>query len=162
MRPKVSIIVPIYNSEKFMDKCINSILNQTLKEIEIILVNDGSTDRSEFICKKYENIDNRIKLISKKNGGVSSSRNYGVSIANGEFITFVDSDDFIEIDMCEKLYTAAIENHCDIVMNGIKLVKNKEISYEFTGNSKVYSKEEACKLFFMIHNLFRLIMLGEK
>ena len=148
MRPKVSIIVPIYNSEKFMDKCINSILNQTLKEIEIILVNDGSTDRSEFICKKYENIDNRIKLISKKNGGVSSSRNYGVSIANGEFITFVDSDDFIEIDMCEKLYTAAIENHCDIVMNGIKLVKNKEISYEFTGNSKVYSKEEACKLFF--------------
>ena len=111
-------------------------------------MNDGSTDRSEFICKKYENIDNRIKLISKKNGGVSSSRNYGVSIANGEFITFVDSDDFIEIDMCEKLYTAAIENHCDIVMNGIKLVKNKEISYELTAESKIYKKEEVYKLFF--------------
>ena len=131
-----------------MDKCINSILNQTLKEIEIILVNDGSIDKSEIICEKYKNIDSRIKLINKENGGVSSARNHGVSIAEGEFITFVDADDFIEINMCEKLYTAAIENQCDIVMSGIKVVKSKEISYEFTGKSKVYSKEEACKLFF--------------
>ena len=148
MKPKVSIIIPIYNSEKYMDKCINSILNQTLKEIEIILVNDGSIDKSEIICEKYKNIDSRIKLINKENGGVSSARNHGVSISEGEFITFVDSDDFIELDMCEKLYNAAIENQCDIVMSGIKVVRSKEISYEFTGKSEVYSKEEACKLFF--------------
>ena len=148
MKPKVSIIIPIYNSEKYMDKCINSILNQTLKEIEIILVNDGSTDKSEIICEKYKNIDSRIKLINKENGGVSSARNHGVSISEGEFITFVDSDDFIELDMCEKLYNAAIKNQCDIAMSGIKVVKNKEISYELTAESKIYKKEEVYKLFF--------------
>ena len=148
MTPKVSIIIPIYNSEKYIDKCINNILNQTLKEIEIILVNDGSTDKSEFICKEYKNIDSRIKLVSKENGGVSSARNHGVSIAKGEFITFVDSDDFIELDMCEKLYNVAIKNQCDIAMSGIKVVNNKEISYELTAESKIYKKEEVYKLFF--------------
>lgn len=148
MKPKVSIIIPVYNSENYLDKCISSILKQTLNEIEIILVDDGSTDKSEVICKKYKDSDNRVKFVRKKNGGVSSARNCGVSIAEGEFITFVDSDDYIESNMCEKLYTSAIENKCDVIFSGMKSVNNKVISYIFTDETKIYSKEEACKLFF--------------
>lgn len=148
MKPKVSIIIPVYNSENYLDKCISSILKQTLNGIEIILVDDGSTDKSEVICKKYKDSDNRVKFVRKKNGGVSSARNCGVSIAEGEFITFVDSDDYIESNMCEKLYTSAIENKCDVVFSGMKSVNNKVISYIFTDETKIYSKEEACKLFF--------------
>ena len=148
MKPKVSIIIPVYNSENYLDKCISSILKQTLNGIEIILVDDGSTDKSEVICKKYKDSDNRVKFVRKKNGGVSSARNCGVSIAEGEFITFVDSDDYIESNMCEKLYTSAIENKCDVIFSGMKSVNNKVISYIFTDETKVYSKEEACKLFF--------------
>nr|WP_302660217.1 glycosyltransferase family 2 protein [uncultured Clostridium sp.] len=148
MKPKVSIIIPVYNSENYLDKCISSILKQTLNGIEIILVDDGSTDKSEVICKKYKDSDNRVKFVRKKNGGVSSARNCGVSIAEGEFITFVDSDDYIESNMCEKLYTSAIENKCDVIFSGMKSVNNKVISYIFTDETKIYSKEEACKLFF--------------
>ena len=148
MKPKVSIIIPVYNAEKYLDKCISSILKQTLNGIEIILVDDGSTDKSEVICKKYKDSDNRVKFVRKKNGGVSSARNCGVSIAEGEFITFVDSDDYIESNMCEKLYTSAIENKCDVIFSGMKSVNNKVISYIFTDETKIYSKEEACKLFF--------------
>ena len=92
----LSIIVPAYNCEKSIEKCIDSILKQTYNDIEIIIVNDGSTDRTDDICREMAKQENRIKYIFKENGGVSSARNIGLDFANGEFIQFVDSDDYLE------------------------------------------------------------------
>nr|WP_194191072.1 glycosyltransferase [Clostridium chrysemydis] len=105
--PKVSVVVPIYNVENYLDKCINSIINQSLKDIEIILVDDGSTDNSLKIIEDFKKRDNRIKVIQKKNGGQGSARNEGIKIASGEYIGFVDADDYIDLDMYEKLYKEA-------------------------------------------------------
>jgi glycosyltransferase involved in cell wall biosynthesis len=93
--PKISIIVPLYNTERYLQRCFDSLVNQTLKEIEIILVNDGSTDNSSKICDEYAKRDRRIKVIHKENGGVSSARNTGMELASGEFLAFVDSDDYV-------------------------------------------------------------------
>ena len=91
----VSIVVPVYNCENYIERCIKSLLEQTYKNIEIILINDGSKDRSLDICKKYSNIDKRIVIIDKKNEGVSKARNTGIKKSNGKFISFVDADDLI-------------------------------------------------------------------
>lgn len=116
LNPKVSIILPIYNVEKFLDTCIQSVINQTLEDIEIILVNDGSTDNSLSICYKYQKKDKRIKVINKTNGGVSSARNRGIQEANGTYIGFVDSDDWIEPEMYEKLYAKIDDINADVGM----------------------------------------------
>src|SRR5690606_32725285 len=94
-KPKISIIIPIYNASAFLEKCIDSVINQSYDNLEIILINDGSTDSSLDICKKYANSDDRIKLINKENGGVSSARNMGLEVVTGDYIGFVDSDDYI-------------------------------------------------------------------
>ena len=112
----ISIIVPIYNVEKYLDRCINSIINQSYKNLEIILVNDGSTDDSLKICEKYKLIDNRIKIINKKNGGLSDARNYGIDVAKGKYISFVDSDDLIHIDMYKILYDVISTKNSDIAI----------------------------------------------
>lgn len=104
MKPEISIIVPIYNVEKYLPKCIESILSQTFTNFELILVNDGSKDRSGIICDEYASKDNRIKVIHKENGGVSSARNSGVDLASGKYIGFVDPDDYIKKDMYERLH----------------------------------------------------------
>ena len=96
---KVSIIVPVYNVELYLDKCLNSLVNQTLKEIEIIVVNDGSKDNSQAIIDKYTNKYNNIKALRKENGGLSDARNYGIKYASGEYIGYVDSDDYVTLDM---------------------------------------------------------------
>lgn len=101
MKDLVSIIIPVFNVEKYLCKCINSVINQTYKNIEIILIDDSSTDKSGNICDYYSNIDNRIKVIHKENEGVSVARNTGLDLANGEYIAFVDSDDYIEKNMIE-------------------------------------------------------------
>lgn len=111
---KISVIVPIYNVEKFIRRCLDSIINQTMKDLEIILVDDGSTDNSGVICDEYAKLDNRIIVIHKENGGISSARNRGLDVATGEWIAFVDSDDYIEEDMYEVLYKTAIEENVDI------------------------------------------------
>ena len=113
---KISIIVPIFNTGEYLHKCINSILSQKLEDIELILVDDGSSDNSGKICDEYAKIDSRVKVIHKKNEGVSIARNTGISIAQGEYVGFVDSDDWIEPDMYDKLYNLALSNDCDIVM----------------------------------------------
>ena len=119
MKIKVSVIVPVYNVEKFIDKCLNSIVNQTLKEIEIIVVNDGSPDNSQKIIDKYvKKYPDKIKSYIKENGGQGSARNYGLKKATGEYIGYVDSDDFVEKDMYKKLYNKAKENNYDIVVCG--------------------------------------------
>ena len=122
---KVSIIVPIYNICKYLERCINSLLNQTYKNLEIILIDDGSTDESYDICKKYEKKDSRILLIKKKNQGVSSARNTGLRKAKGEFCTFVDADDFIGRDFIKTLVSYQIKNNYDIVIsNAIDCYEN--------------------------------------
>ena len=114
--PKVSVIVPVYNVEKYIDKCLESLVNQTLKDIEIIIVNDGSTDNSIKIVEEYkEKYKNKIIYLEKENGGLSDARNYGIQYAKGEYIAFLDSDDYVDRKMYEKLYNKAIENNSDIV-----------------------------------------------
>ena len=126
---KVSIIIPVYNSEKYLRKCLDSLVKQTLEDIEIIMVNDGSTDKSEEIIKCYMD-DKRIVLINKENGGQASARNLGLTKAHGDYIIFIDSDDYVNLDMCEKAYEAA-QGKYDIVCMDYYTVK---------GDSKKYLK----------------------
>lgn len=114
----VSIIIPVYNTEKYIERCLNSIIEQTYEDIEIILINDGSTDNSGKICEKYKSIDSRIKIINQKNRGVVISRNKGIQEAQGEYITFVDSDDWVEKNMIEDTLNIAIRYDCDVVSYG--------------------------------------------
>jgi len=123
--PNVSVIVPIYNSEDYLTECLDSILNQTLKSIEIICVNDGSLDDSGKILKDYQEKDPRIVIINKKNGGLSSARNSGIVVATGEYIGFIDSDDWIDEFYFEKLYQAAKSNNADISMGNFKWFSQK-------------------------------------
>lgn len=123
MKPLISVIVPIFNAEKYLNKCINSIICQTYNNLEIILINDGSTDKSLEICEKYAHTDKRIKLMSKVNGGVSSARNLGLNVANGDYITFVDSDDWLDANMYDEM---------------IKLIKNYDADIAATGYSYEY------------------------
>jgi glycosyltransferase involved in cell wall biosynthesis len=116
----VSIIVPIYNAELYLEQCIDSILNQTYKDIEVILINDGSKDNSGMICDKYAKMDNRIKVIHQKNSGPSFARNTGINCATGKYIQFVDADDTIKTDMIEKLVHAAKPNN-ELVVCGYKI-----------------------------------------
>lgn len=113
----VSIIVPVYNVEQYLSRCIESIINQTFQDIEVILINDGSTDNSLKILKKYEERDSRIILIDKENEGISQTRNLGIEKSKGEYIVFVDSDDWLELDFIELLYEKAIQMDCDLVMS---------------------------------------------
>lgn len=110
MKPLISIIVPIYNVEAYLAKCINSIISQTYGNLEIFLVDDGSPDRCGLICDEYAKQDARIKVIHKKNGGLSDARNVAIDVAKGEYITFVDSDDYVANDYVESLYKLIVEN----------------------------------------------------
>lgn len=114
MEKKISVIVPVYNVDTYLRECIDSIINQTYNNLEIILVDDGSTDNSKIICDEYAQIDNRIIVIHKENSGLSDARNEGINISSGEFITLVDSDDKIALDMIEYLYNLADISNCDI------------------------------------------------
>ncbi len=114
----LSIIIPIYNVEKYLERCINSVLDQTYQNLQIILVDDGSTDGSRDICDKYKILDARIRVIHKSNGGAADARNKGLQIAEGEYIGFVDADDYVALDMYERLYDALEERGCDIACCG--------------------------------------------
>ena len=122
--PLISVIVPIYKVEKYLCKCVDSIINQTYKNLEIILVDDGSPDNCPRICDDYAKKDSRIKVIHKKNGGLSDARNAGVKIATGEYISFIDSDDWVETQMIEKMFTCINKDKSDVVSSGVKWVKD--------------------------------------
>ncbi|GAL67062.1 glycosyltransferase [Jejuia pallidilutea] len=126
MNPKISIIVPVYNAENFISKCIESILAQTYNNLEIILVNDGSTDNSLSVCNRFKELDSRIILINQKNEGTSSARNKGLKVATGEYIGFVDGDDFIDKKMYEILMSTILE--CNLKLAECNFVKST--SYE--------------------------------
>ena len=124
MIPKVSLIIPVYNAEKYLQECLDSAINQTLENIEIIIVNDGSTDNSLTICKRYSQKDSRIKLISQKNSGVAVARNIALQTATGEYIAFMDSDDYIDKNMLFDMYTKAKRDNADIVTCQFKHIQN--------------------------------------
>ncbi|MBQ7792832.1 MAG: glycosyltransferase family 2 protein, partial [Clostridia bacterium] len=113
-QPLISIIIPVYNAAHYFERCIKSVLEQTYKNLEIILIDDGSTDGSEKLCDQYKEIDDRIKVVHKKNGGQSSARNLGLTMITGDYVGFVDSDDYIEKDMYEYLYNNMVKYHADI------------------------------------------------
>ena len=126
MHPIVSVVVPIYNAEKYLVRCIESLRNQTLKELEIILVNDGSKDSSLSICKGFTAADSRVVLIDKANGGVSSARNYGLQAAKGAFVGFVDPDDWVNPEMYEEMLAAIVSSQAEICMcNYLKEIDGK-------------------------------------
>ena len=130
----ISVIVPIYNVEKYLDRCIKSIINQSYTNLEIILVNDGSTDKCGEICDKWKEKDKRIKVIHKENGGLSDARNAGIEIAKGEYLSFIDSDDYVHKDFIKVLFF----NECIKYSRGI--LEKKESIYCVAWN-KLYKKE---------------------
>lgn len=115
----ISVIVPIYNVEKYLDRCVDSIINQTYKNLEIILVDDGSPDNCPQMCDDYAKKDSRIKVVHKKNGGLSDARNAGMKVATGEYVSFIDSDDYVSLDFYETLFQTMIDNDSDIVECGV-------------------------------------------
>lgn len=116
MRPLISIIIPVYNAEKYLCKCLDSIIKQTFTDFEVLLIDDGSTDNSGEICDYYAKLDNRITVFHKTNEGVSSARNMGLNNAVGEWITFVDADDWLDVNIYNKLYYEAVVSNADIVL----------------------------------------------
>lgn len=146
-KKKISVIVPVYNVEQYIRKCVRSICRQSYKNLEIILVNDGSKDNSGIVCDELAQKDSRIKVIHKENGGLSSARNAGISIATGEYFSFIDSDDFIDEEMLCEMQKAMEEENKDIACCGrvVDVYGNHE-NIEYTLNKrKVYSKQAAIK-----------------
>lgn len=151
MNPLISVIVPVYNVEKYLAQCIESIIYQTYKNIEIILINDGSTDGSKEICYKYAQRDTRIKIINKENGGLSDARNAGIKTMMGKYLMFVDSDDWLEINCIELLYDLLKKYDADLVIGGVKKVEDESGRIIWTTQSKQIvntvfdSKQDAMK-----------------
>ena len=143
---KVSIVVPIYNVEKYLDRCMTSLLGQTLQDIEIIMVDDESPDCCPEICDSYASKDYRVKVIHKKNGGAGYARNSGLDVAEGEFVAFIDSDDFVELDMMERLYKEVSENHLDAIYTEFNTEDYPGIDSPDYGHHVFNSKRDIDKL----------------
>ena len=124
--PKVSIVIPCYNVEKYLRQCLDSVINQTLRELEIICVNDGSKDSTLSILQEYAEKDSRIKIIDKPNGGYGESMNRGFDMATGEYLGIIESDDYADLDMFEKLYHCAKTYELDVVKSGFYYYYSKE------------------------------------
>ena len=145
-KPLISIIIPVYKVEKYLEKCIKSVLDQTYKNIQIILVDDGSPDNCGNICDNYAKIDNRIEVIHKANGGLSEARNVGLKVARGEYIGFVDSDDYVSNEMFENLYNTLISNDVDVsICNFYTVINNKNIIKNADNGVEIYNKLEILK-----------------
>ena len=139
-RELISVIVPIYNVEKYLSECIDTLIKQSFDNLEIILIDDGSTDNCPTICDEYQKKDKRIKVIHKKNGGLSDARNSGLKIAKGEYIIFVDSDDFVNINFVEVLYNLCVQNNSEMAICKFARVQEiTDVDWEFLDNS--YEKE---------------------
>ena len=151
----ISIIVPVYNVEKYLEKCVNSIVNQTYKNLEIILVDDGATDNSGKLCDKLAKIDNRIKVYHKENGGLSDARNYGVERATGDYIGFVDSDDYIDSEMYGKLYEAIKKENVDVAECNLKIIyPDREELFTEQNYYNVCTKQEYLEEYLKIEKIF--------
>lgn len=148
---KISVIVPVYNTSKYLEKCIESILNQSLKEIEVICINDGSIDNSLEILEKFSKQDRRVKVINQINKGLTATRNIGLRLAKGKYIINIDSDDWIEKDYFENIYKKAKENNLDMVISDIlfdfkdKIILKKDLEIS---DEKIITGKEYMKVFF--------------
>lgn len=169
MTEKITVIVPVYNVENYLNKCLDSLINQTYKNLEIIVINDGSTDNSGKICQEYAQKDNRIIYIEKENGGQSEARNMGLDRMTGSYVTFVDSDDWVELDYVEVLYNKLIEYQADIAVGNYYSYNEQEGIFYFHifGNSyyeKVYDNVSIFENFYESEHMknFALICVGGK
>lgn len=144
-KPAVSVIVPMYNAERYLRCCVDSLLKQTINNIEILLVDDGSPDACGEIAEQYARLDERVKVVHRENGGLGPARNSGLAVATGEYVGFVDSDDWIEEDMYERLYRAAKETQAQVVFSNLKRVvhgnSQKWSSHPFAGRTLCGDKE---------------------
>ena len=153
---KVSVIVPVYNTEKYLEKCVESILNQTLKEIEIVIVDDGSKQKCSDLCDEISKKDSRIKVVHKQNAGLGFARNTGIENSCGEYVGFVDSDDYIDKSMFETLYVSASKNDADIAVSGISFVDGNMFSKDGENISKSYFDKETV----FCHEDMKNLLLG--
>lgn len=148
--PKISVIVPVYNAEKYLDRCMRSIYDQTFTDYEIILVNDGSTDNSDEICRRYQEQDERVTYIKKDNEGAGSARNKGIETAKGEYLAFPDVDDWFEPQMYAELYALAKSGDYDVVFSGANFYSQDggtELAYSRTVNCDAvsYNNQKDCR-----------------
>lgn len=179
--PKISIIIPCYNVEEYLDRCLKSVINQTLQDIEIILVDDGSPDRVPQMCDGYAKSDSRIKVVHKQNAGLGYARNSGLEIATGDYVAFVDSDDYMDLSMYSVLYDEAVASNADVVFCGFKTetqpgiwMDSNEVKErtEWDGNgveefmldmiaSAPYMKEERKYQMSVWHSIYRRSIIGD-
>ncbi|MBR5479469.1 MAG: glycosyltransferase [Clostridia bacterium] len=158
IQPKVSVVVPVYKSEKYLERCVNSLLSQTLAEIEIILVDDGSPDGSPEICDAFAAKDGRIKVIHKENAGAGEARNSGITLASGEYIGFVDSDDYVDERMFYALYSAAKKHEAELVLSNICIVGGSIFDAE--SDAKFEKKSFITETFFDTQDKLNELALG--
>lgn len=145
----ISVVIPVYKVEKFLDRCLNSVINQNYKNIEIILIDDGSPDNCGEICDSYAERDNRIKVIHKSNGGLSSARNVGIEASNGKYITFIDSDDVISFNYISSLYNNLVKTRSEISICGYQFVGETEIPdlvEDISGKIEIFDSKKALEL----------------
>lgn len=148
---EISVIVPVYNVQPYLRRCLDSVVNQTFSDLEILLIDDGSTDKSGEICDEYARADNRIRVIHKQNAGISAARNTGIDIAAGRFIGFIDSDDYIAPDMYEQLRNEIIKQNAGMAVCGVFDVYNDKPA-PFHGEYKLCDSEQAMKVFLLGEN----------
>lgn len=146
----VSVIIPVYKAEKYLKCCIDSVLGQTFRDLEVILVDDGSPDNSPAVCDRYAECDRRVRVIHKKNEGVSSARNTGLDEASGEWILFVDSDDWLETTYIERLISGLMDEHSDIVIGGFQITDGEGISGSQIPEKVTYSREAFIRRFWSL------------
>lgn len=152
-QPEISIIIPIYNSERFIDRCLYSVLNQSFSDFEVILVDDGSTDSSPVLCDAYALKDNRIKVFHRQNGGASAARNFGLSVASGRYISFVDSDDYIHKELLYRLYNK-MHDGIDFVSCSMEIVKDidlKKFELQIKSSSVELNQNQLYQRFFRVN-----------
>lgn len=162
-KPILSIIVPVYNVEKYLERCISSILRQKFTKFEVLLINDGSTDKSGTICDELANLDDRIRVVHKINQGVSSARNVGLSEANGEYIGFIDSDDWVDPNFYDDIFSKMIEVNADIGCSGyVRNYQGEEYMVLEKSGELILDSAEACKKIFSLKNHFFTWVLVDK
>ena len=159
--PLVSVIVPIYKVEPYLRRCLDSIVNQTYRKLEIILIDDGSPDKSPQICDEYAAKDSRIKVIHKENGGLSDARNVGLDICKGKFFSFVDSDDWINERYIDILLNIAIETKADITIGEHKRIYDNQPFFDEKENVQILSSQEALNILFQRTHLSFILSWGK-
>lgn len=164
---KISVIIPVYNAENYIDRCLKSVINQTYRNMEIIIIDDKSTDKTFTICEKYRKNDTRIKLFENKNKGVASARNYGLEQATGTYITFVDSDDWLEVNMYEIMIRNIEENQVDFALCGVFInYKNLQMIRRNSQTTEKHSSEYFVERIYMekdiMFNLWNMVAKREK